>query len=69
MLDLTPLDYFPWGYLKDQMYNWRVNAQDELKARITAVIENVTKDMLQMALIVKRLARKNFPLVCKNKLF
>jgi hypothetical protein len=45
--DLTPLDFFLWGCTNDQVYSQRANALDELKARITAAIANVTKDMLQ----------------------
>jgi hypothetical protein len=36
------------GYVKDQVYSQKVNTSDELKARITAAIVNVTKDMLQL---------------------
>lgn len=32
--DLTPLDYFLWGYLKSKVYFNRPNNIDELKARI-----------------------------------
>jgi hypothetical protein len=45
--DLTHLDFFLWSYVEDQMYSQRCNTLDEPKARITAAIANVTKDMLQ----------------------
>jgi hypothetical protein len=34
------------GYAKDEMYIHRVIMLDELKARITSAIADVTKDML-----------------------
>jgi hypothetical protein len=37
---------FLWGYVKDQVYNHRVNMLDKLKPRVTVAIANVTKDML-----------------------
>jgi hypothetical protein len=30
--DLTPLDFFLWGCVKDQVYSWRVTTLNELKA-------------------------------------
>jgi hypothetical protein len=44
--DLTPLDFFLWGYVKDQVNRQRVNMLDELKAWITAEMANVIKAML-----------------------
>jgi hypothetical protein len=45
--DLTPLDFFLWGYVKDQGYSQRVNTLYELRGPITAAMANVTEDMLQ----------------------
>jgi hypothetical protein len=42
-----PIDFFLWGYVKDQVYSKKVNMLDNLKAWITAEIANVTKGMLQ----------------------
>jgi hypothetical protein len=65
-----PLDFCLSGYMKDQMYSHRVNILDELKVWITAVVANVTKDMLQclavsgmyakLALSVRCFAPNNF---------
>jgi hypothetical protein len=42
------LDFFLWGCVKGQVYSQRVNMTlDEPKARITAAIADVTKDVLQ----------------------
>jgi hypothetical protein len=47
--DLTLIDFSLWGHVKGRVYNQRVNMLDELKARNTATIANVTKDTLQRA--------------------
>jgi hypothetical protein len=44
--DLTPLDNFLLACVKDQVYSQRVNTLGALKAWLTAVAENVTKDIL-----------------------
>ena len=43
--DMTPLDLFLWGYVKDQIYSTRVIDLDDLKARIA--IATVDIDMLR----------------------
>ena len=44
--DLTPLDFFLWGYVKDKVYGVKINDLAHLKARITEAINSVTPDML-----------------------
>ncbi|KFM65698.1 Transposable element Tcb2 transposase, partial [Stegodyphus mimosarum] len=44
--DVTPLDFFLWGFVKDNVYRRRVSNIDDLKARITAAITSVDADML-----------------------
>ncbi|XP_034254123.1 uncharacterized protein LOC117652963 [Thrips palmi] len=44
--DLTPLDFFLWGYVKARVYDTRPENRDELKARIEAVFATVDEDML-----------------------
>lgn len=44
--DLSPLDFFLWGYVKDTVYKTPVKDIQELKTRITAAIDSVTHDML-----------------------
>lgn len=39
--DLTPLDFFLWGYLKTEVYKQRSNDVDELRERIIAVINDI----------------------------
>lgn len=45
--DLTPLDFFLWGYVKDIVYSTPVMSLDELKRRIVAAIKTVTPQMLE----------------------
>jgi len=49
-LDLTPCDYFLWGYVKDEVFvpPQPVSISD-LKNRITAAVETVTLDLLSRA--------------------
>jgi hypothetical protein len=45
--DITPLDFFLWGYVKDIVYKTPVTSLDELKLRIVAAIETATPQMLE----------------------
>jgi hypothetical protein len=45
--DLTPSDFFLWGYIKDLVYQTKVQGVAELHCRITAACETVTPAMLQ----------------------
>jgi len=47
--DLTPSDYFLWGYLKGRVYQNESRTTDALKANITAEIQAVTADVLARA--------------------
>jgi hypothetical protein len=46
-LDITPLDFFLWGYVKSNVFRTPVNGPDDLKTRIrnaiSAIIGNFTK--------------------------
>ncbi|KFM70901.1 hypothetical protein X975_12371, partial [Stegodyphus mimosarum] len=44
--DITPLDVFLWGFVKDNVYRRRGSNTDDLKARITTAIASVDADML-----------------------
>ena len=44
--DLTPPDYFLWGYLKGRVYRNKPRSTDALKANITEEIQAVTADVL-----------------------
>ena len=44
---MTPLDFFLWSYVKDQVYSTRVIDLDDVKARIRAAIASVDIDMLR----------------------
>ncbi|GBM70231.1 hypothetical protein AVEN_147154-1 [Araneus ventricosus] len=44
--DITPLDFYLWGYVKQHVYIERINDINHLKQRITDVIHSVTPDVL-----------------------
>ncbi|GBL95881.1 hypothetical protein AVEN_227124-1 [Araneus ventricosus] len=44
--DITPLDFYLWGYVKQHVYSERINDISHLKQRITDVIHSVTPDVL-----------------------
>ncbi|GBO24191.1 hypothetical protein AVEN_46474-1 [Araneus ventricosus] len=44
--DVTPLDFYSWGYVKQHVYSERINDINHLKQRITDVIHSVTPDVL-----------------------
>ena len=44
--DLTPLDFFLWGYVKNLVYQVKIRDVNHLKARITDAIGTVTPAML-----------------------
>ena len=46
-LDITPLDFFLWGYVKDVMYHTKVKDISDLKKRITAAVEAIDEEMLK----------------------
>ena len=46
--DLSPCDFFLWGYVKGLVFVLPLPANfEEMKERITAALETVTEDMLQ----------------------
>ena len=45
--DITPLDFFLWGYVKDKVFSTPVPDITNLKARITDTFAVVTEDMLE----------------------
>lgn len=48
--DLTPLDYFLWGYLKSKVYQTKPNNLDELRNRILQEAALVDRNMIRMAI-------------------
>ena len=44
--DLTPPDFFLWGFVKDQVYTTPVHDLADLQERIHAAVNNVTPQML-----------------------
>lgn len=45
--DLTPLDFFLWGYLKDKVFRTRAETLDEMSRRILEFCSVVDADMLE----------------------
>ena len=45
--DITPLDFFLWGYVKDKVFSTPVPDITNLKARITHAFARITEDMLE----------------------
>lgn len=45
--DLTPLDFFYWGYLKSKVFETKPNNIEELKDRITTVSNSITPEVLE----------------------
>uniref|UniRef100_V5I868 Transposable element Tc1 transposase n=1 Tax=Anoplophora glabripennis TaxID=217634 RepID=V5I868_ANOGL len=47
--DLTPLDYFLWGYLKERVYQDRPDNIENLKNKIRAEMHNLPAEVIQNA--------------------
>lgn len=47
--DLTLLDFFVWGYVKDRVFETKPTTLDELQNRIQDVIDTITPEMLRNA--------------------
>lgn len=45
--DLTPLDYFLWGYVKSLVYTNKPKSLEALQANITGVINGISSKMLE----------------------
>ena len=45
--DLSPLDFFLWGYTKNIVFAEKIRNIQHLQERITSAIETVTRDMIQ----------------------
>ena len=48
--DLTPADFFLWGYVKDKVFRTPVNNLTQLKRRITRAVRSVTPEMIKKSL-------------------
>jgi hypothetical protein len=54
--DLTPCDFFLWGYIKDIVYATIPENEEDLRHKITRAVESITTEMLQLTIrnIIKR---------------
>jgi hypothetical protein len=57
--DLTPCDYFLWGFLKQMVYKRRFETLEELKAEITRCAEFITPEMLEATFTRSLIERTN----------
>lgn len=48
--DLTPCDFFLWGWAKDEVYRSKPRTLDELEVRIQQVLTNVPQHFLQKSI-------------------
>ena len=48
--DLTPLDFYLWGYLKSKVYFDKPESLEELKNRIRAEIQQIRPQTISKAL-------------------
>lgn len=44
--DLTKMDFFLWGYVKEEVYKMEPTTKEEMKERIKAVFRNINDQML-----------------------
>ena len=44
--DMTPLDFFLWGTVKEMVYNTPINSVDHLEEKITEAIRAITPETL-----------------------
>lgn len=47
--DLTPLDFFLWGTIKEYVYRERVNSREELQNRIVEAFASINEEMVRNA--------------------
>ena len=52
--DLTPCDFFLWGFLKSQVYAGKPSTIAELKTLIEEAINNIEQDVIDRALLEYR---------------
>lgn len=63
--DLSPLDFFMWGYLKDRVYAGRPATTHELKTAIVQEVDRIPADMVDKAII--HLKEVRLPLVKQRR--
>lgn len=49
--DMTPCDFFLWGFIKSRVYRTQPTNMADLKAKIAAAFKEVTPDMLEKSLL------------------
>ena len=57
--DLTPMDFFLWGYIKSKVYVRNYDNLDDLKTSITAAFQDISTQMISstMSNFEKRLEK------------
>lgn len=64
--DLTPCDYFLWGFLKQLVYKKRFDNIEDLKREITRCIEYISPDMLERTFTHSLIERTNMCLAANG---
>ena len=49
--DLTPMDFFLWGYIKSKVYVRNYATLEDLKASITAAFQDVSREMIHATML------------------
>lgn len=57
--DLTPCDFFLWGFLKQEVYKKRFETIEELKVEITRCVELISPQMLEATFTRNLIERTN----------
>ncbi|CAK1595200.1 unnamed protein product [Parnassius mnemosyne] len=53
--DLTPLDFFLWGYVKERVFNRECDSADEMRQRIVDVFDKLRTDCVEDHTMMPRL--------------
>ena len=63
--DLSPLDFFLWGYMKDHVYASKPRSSNELKEAILSEARRIPRKMIDSA--VTHLETVRLPMVMQRK--
>lgn len=64
--DITPLDYFLWGYVKSLVYADKSTTIEQLKINIIRVIDEIGPDLCERVACSKEMDQKIWSKECKR---
>ncbi|KYN39232.1 hypothetical protein ALC56_06398, partial [Trachymyrmex septentrionalis] len=67
--DLTPLDFFVWGTLKQEVYSSSINSREELRNRIEIAVHQISSDQCLVTTRVLVHTRCNAYIVARGQHF